>query len=222
MSTTFLHRALASAILLTATTAGAAPVLGHHAAQGTEVGNAAASTCSASDLGGLAGDCRGYVNVRDDGNVSNAGLIELAGTELWHGLDLGTLARYKDGSAGAGSNQVLFDLQRSADDPSQGQLKFLMNLAGPFVLTLKAGDAWAAYFLADGATAGSTILVDIPGDDRRLSQAAVYTATAPTPSTDLPPPNQSVPEPATAALVLLALGAVGSSRWHARRRLPQA
>lgn len=217
------RRLLAAALLTAATVAHAVPMHGPHTnpGQGAGVGNTATSLCSASDLGGLASDCLGYV----DGNDSNSALATLANGAQWHGLVLDDLAQYKDETKGSGSTTPLFDVRQSPDDASRGVLTFLQTMAGPFVLTLKGGDTWAAYYVAGGATAGTTVQFDIPGEQGRgLSHASVYSATAPSPtrSTDLPPPGNAVPEPATAALVLLALGAVGGSRWQARRRLPQA
>lgn len=200
-----LSHALCSLTLLVATAAAQA---GPMNANGN---GAAVGACAVSDLGNsLANDCLGYAS----GNDSQAALASLVGINQWHGLTLATLSQFKDDSVAQGSTNALFDVQQSAGDASQGRLTFLQSLNGPFVLTLKGGNTWAAYHLPQGGVAGSSISFDIPGEQGRgLSHASIYTASVPTPAAP-------VPEPPALALVLLAISGLAASAWQRRRRQP--
>lgn len=211
MRSTGFCKALIASLLFTGLAAQAGVVT---VRSGQGVGNTASGACAATDLGSVAADCLGYVS----GNDSNDALTTLAGAPVWHGLSLGSLSMYRDGTAAAGSTTALFDVVQSADDASRGQLTFLQTLTGPYVLTLKGGNTWAAYYIANGATAGSTIAFDIPGEQGRgLSHASIYAAGAVTPGAPQVLPS-AVPEPATAALVLLSLAGVAGTAWRVRRR----
>lgn len=204
MTRTPLKSALIVAAMLATTAAQAAPV----------TSPLTTLDCSYADLNGLASDCMGYTG----GNDSHAALATLVGAEQWHGLNLGALTQYKDNTAGSGSTTALFDVRQSADDASRGVLTLLQNLDGPFVLTLKGGNNWAAYYIGAGVRAGDTVTFDIPGEQGRgLSHASIYTAITPTAAT-LTPTAQAVPEPGTAALVTLALAGVAGGAWRNRRR----
>jgi hypothetical protein len=171
-----------------------------------------ASNCALTDIaGGLATDCLGYAKNID----SLSSLQSLVGDSTWHGMTLTGLTQYKDNAVGAGSDTTLFDLQQAGADTSQGTVTFLQSITGPAVLTLKGGPNWAAYYLPNGALAGTTIRFDIPGaQGAGLSHASVYTAATPF----SPPPLNLVPEPAGLALVLLALSGAAAGMLHSRRR----
>ena len=169
---------------------------------------ASPGNCALADLGStLASDCRGYIS----GNDSRDALVSLLGLSHWHGLTLAGLSQFKDDSVGPGSTNALFNVQQSVTDASQGTLTFLQSLNGPYVLTLKGGNSWAAYYLPQGGSAGTSISFDIPGEQGRgLSHASIYTAS-------LPAPAAAVPEPSALALVLLALSGLAASVWRRRR-----
>lgn len=205
-------RALCALALLTAAAAQARPI---------QLGSCAVANVS----GNHATDCLGYIN----GNDSVSALQQLVGS-TWHGMSVFGLTQYKDESVLGGSTNVLFDVLRSTGDASQGTLTFLRSINGPAVLTLKGGNNWAAYFLPNGGSAGTTISFDIPGvQGAGLSHASVYTAAmpqvpapppplppAPPPTPTPPPPATPVPEPSGLALVVLALAAAAAA--GARRR----
>lgn len=208
--------ALCALALLTAAAAQARPI---------QLGSCAVANLS----GNSATDCLGYIN----GNDSVSALQQLVGS-TWHGMSVAGLTQYKDESVLGGSTNVLFDVRQSTGDASQGTLTFLRSISGPAVLTLKGGNNWAAYFLPNGGSAGTTISFDIPGvQGAGLSHASVYTAATPqvpappptpnpppapppTPTPPPPPPATPVPEPSGLALVGLALAAAAAA--GARRR----
>jgi len=181
---------------------------------GQGVGNQPLGPCnSVQDTDADATACIGYVLGNDHPADVWSG-IDKAG---WSGLAQSTLTQFKDGKVapGAGSDTDLFDVERDANDGSAGRLTLLMGLNGPFVLTLKGGNEWAAYYYGQGAAAGTQIQFNIPGSQGAgLSHASVYAAAGSV--LELPnPPAAVVPEPGTPALILAALGAAG---WTARRR----
>ncbi len=197
MTTSRISRALGLLALLAASAAQATPI---------------ASSCALTDIaGGLATDCLGYAKDID----SLSSLQSLVGQSTWHGMTLTGLTQYKDNSVGVGSDTTLFDLRQAGADASQGTVTFLQSIVGPAVLTLKGGPNWAAYYLPNGAAAGTIIRFDIPGvQGAGLSHASVYTAARPTTS----PPAPSAPEPSGLALVLLALAGAAGSTLRRRHR----
>lgn len=101
------------------------------------------------------------------------------------------------------------------DTSSSGNWSIATGITGPFVLSLKAGNFWSAYFFEnvnDLTVFGGTWETDGVATNKRgtaqdLSHATIYRAVV-----DAPPPKP-VPEPGmTVALGLLALGAVGRSK----------
>jgi hypothetical protein len=198
--------------------AGIAPI-GH--AEPIRSGNAPLGSCAVTDLSSQASACLGYVSGNDDASQ----LAALVGSSSWSGLSLSGLTQYKDDNVAAGSTNTLFDVQQNSADASKGTLKFLMAVGSPFVVTVKGGNEWAAYYYASGISNGSTLSFDIPGQQGAgLSHASVYVAaggyTLPAKTVTLPAGiSRPVPEPATLWLVWVALGGVG---FAAQRRSCQS
>lgn len=124
---------------------------------------------------------------------------------------------------------LAFSLAGSSDDAAAGPfsdnpedtaglLTFDAAITDPFVIALKAGNAFSLYYFANslGGVSGLSFVTDGVYDGKNLSHASLYVAAGdpgdpgddPDPSTDPgPQPGAAAtPEPATAALALLGLG----------------
>ena len=198
------------------TAAGFAPA-GHAAP--IRSGNTSLGGCAVTDLSTHASACLGYVSGNDDASQ----LATLVGSPTWNGLSLSGLTQYKDDNVAAGSTNAVIDVQQDSADASRGTIRFLMTVGSPFVVTVKGGNEWAAYYYANGMAIGTTLSLDIPGTQGAgLSHASLYVAasnvTPPMRNVALPSGNPTkVPEPATLWLVLAALGGMG---FAAHRRNP--
>lgn len=186
--------------------------------QGNGVGNQPLGSCHVSDVwydathAAAATDCRGY----QAGNDTEAAVFPVISAPPAWNMGGPNLALYKDDNIGVGSSNGLFDVVGGDDgDASKGHLRLLQEIDLPFVLTLKGGNEWAAYYfpaLAHGYAAGTRFDFDIPGTQGAgLSHASVVV--------DPPAPDtRSVPEPGSLLLVLGALGALGGAAATRRRR----
>ncbi|MEK8052032.1 PEP-CTERM sorting domain-containing protein [Ideonella sp. DXS22W] len=198
------HRLFISLAAAALSVAGAAHAAkpGSSPAGGTTSTSSGLWTCSVTaDVSVAANACAGFVSGNDQpGNV--ASLLASAG---WTGL--GTLTQYKDTNPAAGTTMAnaalaLFDLVKSGTDASQGTLNLLMNIGTPFVLTIKGGSNFAAYRYDQGLSAGSQLLVDVPGANQNgLSHVSIYANAGSITS--------AVPEPGSYALMLAGLGGLG-------------
>lgn len=104
----------------------------------------------------------------------------------------------------------------STSQGTSGTWSIKTALTGPFVLSLKSSTAWSAYFFEGmddlkvfGGSWTTKGVSTKNGNAQDLSHATIYRAVLKTP----PPKPRSVPEPGTtAALGLLAVGAIGRLR----------
>ena len=105
----------------------------------------------------------------------------------------------------------------STSGGSAGTWSIKTALTGPFVLSLKSSTSWSAYFFEGmgdlkvfgGSWTTKGVSTNAKGIAQDLSHATIYRAVIKTP----PPKPRSVPEPGTtAALGLLAVGAIGRLR----------
>ena len=162
------------------------------------------------DVQAPASACSGYV-LGTDSAEAVAAIIAAGG---WTGLSGAPLASFTDHLVlpVEGSDTPLFDVARDANDASAGRLYLLAPANGPFVLTLRGVNDWAAYYYPNGVAAGTLISFDIPGlQDGALSRASIYADAA-----SIGPVTGSVPEPSS-----LGSAAAGLAAWLAalgRRR----
>ncbi len=155
-------------------------------------------TCTDVTFSALASDC--YGSIAPPPNDTLAQVNEIVAAEGW-----GTpfAFQYKDSMSGAGTDTSFIDAVFQSN--GAGVVTFSQSFASPLVLTLKLGQAWSAYYFANGVAAGDLAYTVNLADTRGLglSHASLFT--------NVP----AVPEPQTYALMLAGLGVMG---FLARRR----
>ncbi|MBW4527812.1 MAG: PEP-CTERM sorting domain-containing protein [Phormidium tanganyikae FI6-MK23] len=160
-----------------------------------------AGTVTASGLGSST-SCIGAFSGNDAQGNGTGALFDQLSTGVFSGITNWTFVGKSDEGAFT-----------APDTSSSGNWSIATGITGPFVLSLKAGNAWSAYFFENVnnlAVLGGTWETDGVSTNQRgiaqdLSHATIYRAVV-----DTPPPPKPIPEPGTtAALGLFALGAFG-------------
>lgn len=114
--------------------------------------------------------------------------------------------KYEGGNNSAGPNDLGFKWVQ--DGKGSGTWSLSKTIATPFVISLKAGNAYTAYYFDGNSPINSGTWATF--DQKDLSHASIFVGKG---SLTPEEPKTSVPEPAsTAALVLVGLSAVGLVR----------
>jgi hypothetical protein len=137
-------------------------------------------------------------------------LYDQLATGVFGGLkNWSLLGKVNDGETGSN-----FNWTNSTSSGNKGTWSVKTPIDGPFVLSLKSGTAWSAYYFASASavTQGTWDTLGVvtgqkPG--QALSHASIFVAPATRP--------QEVPEPAT----FVGLGLVGAASLKMRRRIQQ-
>lgn len=170
-----------------------------------------ATGCTASSVTafglGAATHCIGSVSGNDAQENGSGALFDRLSTGVFNNLKTWEFV----GKSDAG------DFETSSGN--SGSWNIADGITGPFVLSLKAGNSWSAYFFEgkdDLKALGGTwttagVSTNKKGIAQDLSHATIYRAVVEKP----PVKPQSVPEPGmAAALGLLAIGAVGKLKQN--------
>jgi hypothetical protein len=113
--------------------------------------------------------------------------------------------KYEDGHNSSGPNDYGFSWVQTGK--GKGTWSLAETVTSPFVISLKAGNAYTAYYFDSSTSFNSGTWATF--DQKDLSHASFFVAKGLTPEE----PNTTVPEPAsTAALVLVGLSAAGLAR----------
>ncbi|OKH48738.1 hypothetical protein NIES30_09380 [Phormidium tenue NIES-30] len=113
--------------------------------------------------------------------------------------------KYEGGRNSSGPNDYGFSWVQTGK--GKGTWSLAETVTSPFVVSLKAGNAYTAYYFDSSTSFNSGTWATF--DQKDLSHASFFVAKGLTPEE----PNTTVPEPAsTAALVLVGLSAAGLVR----------
>ncbi|MBD1916783.1 MULTISPECIES: PEP-CTERM sorting domain-containing protein [Cyanophyceae] len=113
--------------------------------------------------------------------------------------------KYEGGRNSSGPNDYGFSWVQTGK--GSGTWSLAETVTNPFVISLKAGNAYTAYYFDSSTSFNSGTWATF--DQKDLSHASFFVAQGLTPEE----PNTTVPEPAsTAALVLVGLSAAGLAR----------
>ncbi|MBD2082022.1 PEP-CTERM sorting domain-containing protein [Leptolyngbya sp. FACHB-17] len=162
-----------------------------------------AVSCSLGSVtagGSIFSACQGAFSGNDDQSGSGA-LLNLLTTGVFNGITNWTFVGKSDSGTGAVT---------APNAGISGNWSVQTGLTEPFVVSLKAGNFWSAYFFDNATSAavfgGTWNTNGIATNTPELSHLTVYRA-------NVTPPPERVPEPGTlAALGLAAVGAFGLKR----------